>query len=228
MYDSIAKKHKARVLAKSEVAEPTSEGFGSGYEMLLLKLVEDRRTLHSLQSILSKIAKKAELLPHYDDWIDATLATGTGKPDSLLTTMMLWHIDVGNFQRGLDIAEYAIKHGLTMPDHHQRTLATVVAEEIADTAKRLMLAEEEFDVEQVLRASNMTADQEMPDQVRAKLAKVIGELTEESDPEGALVQYKTALKHDAKSGVKGKISKLAKQLNQTSEDTEEVDTETTS
>lgn len=218
MYDSLAKKHKQSVIAQSEVAKPTSEGFGSNYDMLNLKLVEDRRTLHSIQSILGKIAKKSELLPHYDDWINATLSTGTGKSDPLLTTLMLWHIDVGNFERGLDIADYALKHRLTMPDNHQRTLATVVAEEVADTAKRLMQAEQPFDEGQVLRASTMTADQDVPDQVRAKLAKIIGELTEEADPATALASYKMALQHDAKSGVKGSIKRLEKLLNQTSDD----------
>lgn len=223
MYDSLAKKHKQSVIAQSEVAKPTSEGFGSNYDMLNLKLVEDRRTLHSIQSILGKIAKKAELLPHYDDWINATLSTGTGKSDPLLTTLMLWHIDVGNFERGLDIADYALKHGLTMPDHHQRTLATVIAEEVADTAKRLMLSEQPFDEGQVLRASTMTADQDVPDQVRAKLAKIIGELTEDANPELALAQYKTAIKHDAKSGVKGSIKRLEKQLGSSAETEETTD-----
>lgn len=223
MYDSLAKKHKQSVIAQSEVAKPTSEGFGSNYDMLNLKLVEDRRTLHSIQSILGKIAKKSELLPHYDDWINATLSTGTGKSDPLLTTLMLWHIDVGNFERGLDIADYALKHQLTMPDNHQRTLATVVAEEVADTAKRLMQAEQPFDEGQVLRASTMTADQDVPDQVRAKLAKIIGELTEEADPATALASYKIALQHDAKSGVKGSIKRLEKQLGDTVETEETTD-----
>lgn len=223
MYDSLAKKHKQSVIAQSEVAKPTSEGFGSNYDMLNLKLVEDRRTLHSIQSILGKIAKKSELLPHYDDWINATLSTGTGKSDPLLTTLMLWHIDVGNFERGLDIADYALKHRLTMPDNHQRNLATVVAEEVADTAKRLMQAEQPFDEGQVLRASTMTADQDVPDQVRAKLAKIIGELTEEADPATALASYKMALQHDAKSGVKGSIKRLEKQLGDTVETEETTD-----
>lgn len=223
MYDSLAKKHKQSVIAQSEVAKPTSEGFGSNYDMLNLKLVEDRRTLHSIQSILGKIAKKSELLPHYDDWINVTLSTGTGKSDPLLTTLMLWHIDVGNFERGLDIADYALKHRLTMPDNHQRTLATVVAEEVADTAKRLMQAEQPFDEGQVLRASTMTADHDVPDQVRAKLAKIIGELTEEADPATALASYKMALQHDAKSGVKGSIKRLEKQLGDTVETEETTD-----
>lgn len=224
MYESLAKQHKASVLSRSEVVNTTTtEGFGSVYEMLNLKLVEDRRTLHSIQSILGKIAKKSELLPHYDDWINATLSTGTGKSDPLLTTLMLWHIDVGNFERGLDIADYALKHRLTMPDNHQRTLATVVAEEVADTAKRLMQAEQPFDEGQVLRASTMTADHDVPDQVRAKLAKIIGELTEEADPATALASYKMALQHDAKSGVKGSIKRLEKQLGDTVETEETTD-----
>ena len=86
-----------------------------------------------------------------------------------------------------------------------------------------MQAEQPFDEGQVLRASTMTADQDVPDQVRAKLAKIIGELTEEADPATALASYKMALQHDAKSGVKGSIKRLEKQLGDTVETEETTD-----
>ena len=101
-----------------------------------------------------------------------------------------------------------------MPDAHQRTLATVVAEEIADTAKKLATSNEITDqqIAQVLRASTITAEEDMPDQVRAKLARQVGELTEAFMPEFALEQFQTALKFDENSGVKGSIKRLEKQL----------------
>lgn len=208
-----AQRHRQAALAQKEVVNITA-GPNQAYRMLQLKLREDKQALKSKQSIQAKIELKRELVGHYDEWINATLSDGKGDQDNLLTTLMLWHIDIGNFGRALDIAEYAMKHDLKMPDAHQRTLATVVAEEIADTAKKLATSNEIDDeqIAQVLRASTITADADMPDQVRAKLARQVGELTEAVNPVFALEQFQTALKFDENSGVKGSIKRLEKQL----------------
>lgn len=220
---SPAARHRQKMLAQKEVTN-IEAGSTPTYRMLQIKLREDKQALKAVQSIQAKIELKKGLVSHYDQWIDATLATGKGDKDPLLTTLMLWHIDIGSFGRALDIAEYAIKHDLQMPDAHQRTLATVVAEEIADTAKKLATADEIDDeqVAQVLRASTITTDADMPDQVRAKLARQVGELTETTDPEYALEQYKTALKFDENVGVKGSVKRLEKQLQQDSSDNDET------
>ena len=208
-----AQRHRQAALAQKEVTNITA-GPNQAYRMLQLKLREDKQALKSKQSIQAKIELKRELVGHYDEWINATLSAGKGDQDNLLTTLMLWHIDIGNFGRALDIAEYAMKHDLKMPDAHQRTLATVVAEEIADTAKKLATGNEITDqqIAKVLRASTITAEEDMPDQVRAKLARQVGELTEAVMPEFALEQFQTALKFDENSGVKGSIKRLEKQL----------------
>lgn len=210
---SPAARHRQKALSQKEVTNITA-GPNQAYRMLQLKLREDKQSLKSKQSIQAKIELKRELVGHYDEWINASLSAGKGDQDNLLTTIMLWHIDIGGFERALDIAEYAMKHKLKMPDAHQRTLATVVAEEIADTAKKLATSDEINDqqIAQVLRASTMTADEDMPDQVRAKLARQVGELTEPFNPVFALDSFQTALKFDENSGVKGSIKRLEKQL----------------
>lgn len=208
-----AARHRRKALSQKEVTNITA-GPNQAYRMLQLKLREDKQELKSKQSIQAKIELKRDLVGHYEEWIDASLASGKGDQDNLLTTMMLWHIDIGNFGRALDIAEYTMKHDLKMPDAHQRTLATVVAEEIADTAKKLATSNEIDDeqIAQVLRASTITAEADMPDQVRAKLSRQVGELTEAVNPVFALDNYQNALRFDANSGVKGSIKRLEKQL----------------
>lgn len=225
---SPAARHRQKVLSQKEVIK--TEGKQTPvYRMLNIKLREDKQVLKAVQSIQAKIDLKRQLVGHYDDWIDATLNTGTGEKDPLLTTLMLWHIDIGHFNRALDIAEYALRHKLTMPDAHQRTLATVVAEEIAETAKKLASSDELTDeqVAQVLRASTLTAEEDMPDQVRAKLARQVGELTEATQPEFALAQYRSALKYDENVGVKGSIKRLEKHLQDSNanQDSSKDDTE---
>lgn len=208
-----AQRHRQAALAQKEVTN-IAAGPNAVYRMLQLKLREDKQALKSKQSIQAKIELKRELVEHYDEWINATLSAGKGDQDNLLTTLMLWHIDIGDFERALDIADYAMTHKLKMPDAHQRTLATVVAEEIADTAKKLATSNEIDDeqIAQVLRASTMTAEADMPDQVRAKLSRQVGELTETTNPVFALDNFQTALKFDENSGVKGSIKRLEKQL----------------
>ncbi len=210
---SPAARHRQKALSQKEVTN-IAAGPNQAYRMLQLKLREDKQALKSKQSIQAKIELKRELVGHYDEWIDATLFAGNGDQDNLLTTLMLWHIDIGNFERALDIADYAMTHKLKMPDAHQRTLATVVAEEIADTAKKLKTSDEISDeqIAQVLRASTMTAGADMPDQVSAKLARQVGELTEPTNPIFALNNFQNALRFDANSGVKGSIKRLEKQL----------------
>ncbi len=219
-----AQRHRQAALAQKEVTNITA-GPNHAYRMLQLKLREDKQALKSKQSIQAKIELKRELVGHYDEWINATLNAGKGDQDNLLTTLMLWHIDIGGFERALDIAEYAMKHKITMPDAHQRTLATVVAEEIAETAKKLATSDEITDeqIAQVLRASNITADADMPDQVRAKLARQVGELTESTNPVFALDNFQTALKFDENSGVKGSIKRLEKQLKEKAAQEKETD-----
>ena len=216
-----AARHRQKALSQKEVTNITA-GPNQAYRMLQLKLREDKQALKSKQSIQAKIELKRDLVGHYDEWINATLSAGKGDQDNLLTTLMLWHIDIGNFGPALDIAEYAMKHDLRMPDAHQRTLATVVAEEIADTAKKLATNNEIDDeqIAQVLRASNITADADMPDQVRAKLSRQVGELTEAINPVFALDNFQNALRFDENSGVKGSIKRLEKQLKDTQPETQ--------
>ena len=53
---SPAKKHKQHVMSRMTLAtNGTADGFGSAHDMLKLKMVEDRRTLKTLQSIKAKI-----------------------------------------------------------------------------------------------------------------------------------------------------------------------------
>ena len=132
---------QARTL--KDAAKPASAGQASAgrshtYNLLLLKLAEDKRALKAIESIDRKIALKHELLPYYVEWVNAVLQNGIGGADQVLMTVMLWRIDVGDFAGALAIGRYAIQHQLSMPDQYQRKTPTVLAEEIADTAKSML------------------------------------------------------------------------------------------
>ncbi|MBN4688500.1 terminase, partial [Escherichia coli] len=106
----------------------------NAYELMLAKLAEDRRRLKEVQSIERKIEIKRQILPDYAPWVQGALEAGRGGQDAVLMTVMVWRIDVGDFAGALDIAAYALRHGLVLPDQYQRDAATLIAEEIADQA----------------------------------------------------------------------------------------------
>ncbi|WOD12796.1 phage terminase small subunit [Pseudomonas sp. NyZ704] len=151
----------------------TMEG-ATAYEMQLAQLHQHRQQLHQVQSQEAKAELKLRLLPDYAPYIDGVLGAGKGAQDEVLTTLMLWHFDAGEYSVGLRIGEYVLQHGLTMPDRFNRSAACLIAEEPAELALRAMKAGNSFPVGDLLEAQRITAEQDMPDQARAKLHLAIG------------------------------------------------------
>lgn len=169
---SLAQRHQLRVRAEMEAADtPAADSMAGAttYEMQLMQLKQDQHRLKQMQSIDARNTLKPSLLPAYDAYIDGVLAGGKGAADEVLTTVMLWHFDIGSFSRGLAIAAYALLHNMTMPDRFSRTTATLVAEEIANAALDAYKQELPFDYAVLDAANKLTADKDMPDEVRAKL-----------------------------------------------------------
>lgn len=97
------------------------------------------------------------------------LSAGKGAQDEVLTTVMVWRMDAGDYAGALDIAAYVLEHGLVMPDRFARTTGCLVAEEIANAALKAQKASSTFDLAVLERTQELTAEQDMPDEARAKL-----------------------------------------------------------
>jgi len=211
---SPARAHFQRVKA-AEAAASAAPGRPMGcteYDLMLLKLAEDNRRLKGIQSMETRADIKRKLLPDYAPWVDGVLAAGNGGKDDVLMVVMLWRIDAGEYASALDIADYAIRHKLTMPDRFARTAPTVIAEELADAAKRARDGKAGFDLEQLQRAIDLTDDQDMPDEVRAKLYKELGLLLEAINPSAALAQLTRAKQLHDKVGVVKDIERIQKTI----------------
>jgi len=143
---------------------------GTGiYEQMLLQLANDRGRLKQIQSGEGKAKLKADLLPAYDSYIAGVLEAGQGAADEVVTTVMLWNIDAGRYAEALHIAGYALRHKLAMPDRFERTTGCLVAEETAEAALVALRVGGDFDPAVLDQAIALTDDEDMPDQVRAKL-----------------------------------------------------------
>lgn len=174
---SPAKRHFLRVTAAQEAAS-TAAGqpmAGTGaYELQMAQLHQHHQQLKGIQSTQGKEELKAKLLPDYAPYVAGVLASGQGAQDEVLTTVMLWRFDAGDFEGGLEIAAYVLKHGLVMADNFARKAPCLIAEVVAEAALKAARAGDAFDIGVIAEADRLTAEHDMPDEVRAKVKLAIG------------------------------------------------------
>ncbi|AQT95910.1 phage terminase small subunit [Pseudomonas azotoformans] len=174
---SIAQAHQRRARAAMEAAKTAPQQSMAGataYEHQLNQLLQDRLRLKAIQSNEGKAALKAQLLPEYIPYVEGVLAAGNGAQDDVMTTVMVWRVDVEDYSGALDIADYVLKHKLIMPDRFERTTGCLVAEEIATAALKAQKANGNFDLSILHRTVELTDAEDMPDQARAKLYLATG------------------------------------------------------
>lgn len=221
-----ARNHFLRVTAaKAEAVAERGNPLrhATGHELMLAQLAEHKRTLKQIQSIERKADAKRQMLPEYAPWVQGTLEADTGAQDEVLMTVMVWHIDVGDFAGALPLARYAIRHRLVMPDQYQRTTACLIAEEYAAMAIKAAEAGQPVDVEALGEVAQLVDGEDMPDEVRAKLNKAIGYANlalvgnlpaDQQQPcrQLALAHLQRALALHDKVGVKKDIERLERDI----------------
>ena len=177
---SPAQRNQLRKRAAKEaaaVAPVSSMAGATSYELQLAKLLQDRLRLKQVQSNAGKAELKRQLLPEYIPYVEGVLSAGNGAQDEVLTTVMVWRLDAGDYTGSLDIADYVLKHGMVMPDRFARTTGCLVAEEIATAALNAQKASGRFDLDTLTRTAALTSEQDMPDEARAKLTLALARAT---------------------------------------------------
>ena len=215
---SPARRHFQRATAAKQAARATATKPQNGdqYELMSAALWEARRTLKNIKSVAAKVEKKRELLPQFEPYIQGVLSAGNGAQDNVLVTCMAWYLDTQNLKAGLDIAEYAINHGLDTPDQYQRDTASLVTEQVAEEALAI-LEEDNVDIDELLatlhRTYAITEQADMHDPIRAKLHKAIGYAWRaKGEPHAAVENLKKALEYNGRAGVKKDIEKLERDI----------------
>ncbi len=223
---SLARKHfeKAAAAKAAGAASAGAPQAGDQYTLMQAALYEARRALKGIKSIKAKADKKRALLPDFMPYIDGVLSAGSGAQDDVLMTVMVWLFDVGELQKGLEVARYAIEHKLTTPDRYARDTAALVAEQVAEEVL-LQVREPECDSAVLTRISEATIDltegADMHDQIRAKLHKAAGYAQrawhkysgERYHLVASLDHLNSALTYNAKVGVKKDIEQMQRELN---------------
>jgi hypothetical protein len=222
---SLARRHFQRMSASTAAAaEPQAPIHANAYELQLIALANARRALKQVQSMERKAEVKRRVLPEFLPWVQGVLAADRGGQDDVVMTVMVWAIDVGNIELALEIAAYALRHKLSLPDQYKRDVATLVAEEIAEHANTALAAGTPVNLDHLANADEITAHHDMPDEVRAKLHKARGlahlalsgmageGALNKPEADMALAHLKRAVHLHDRVGVKKEIERLERAL----------------
>lgn len=228
-----AQRHMARVLAELEAeraaaADPFGVATGSQHELMLAQLHAHMRQLKSVQSTEKKVEAKRMLLPQYLDYLDGVLAADAGVQDPVVTTLLVWMLDVGDWMPALDVAAYCLRHQLALPDRFNRNVPTLLLDETSEAAIKGQLQGTNA-LAVLAKVDELTQKLDAHDQARAKLHKAIGwaamgkthtqDLNTEQIKALQLDQVRIALPHlqravelHAQVGVKKDVERLERRL----------------
>ncbi len=152
-------------------AMPTEGAAASEYQLLLAALGVDLNQLRNIESVERKIEAKRGMIDRYRPWVEGALSAETAAQDEIVTTMLIWAIDVGDWTYALALAAHVLQHGLALPERYVRKPATLIAEEFAEAGLK---NPPQIDLETLLGIVALVVEADMHDQVRAKLEKAIG------------------------------------------------------
>ncbi|MHA3081390.1 phage terminase small subunit [Acinetobacter sp. ANC 5502] len=173
-------KHQAQTAAAQASEFGTMQNLGA-YEQQLLQLNNDLARLKQIQSTTNKISLKQELIQQHLAYVDGILAARPKVQDLVVTTILVWCIDIANYSKALEIAAYVLEGNLALPDRFERTPCTFVTEEIANAFLKQLRTEQVVDIQILNQLENLVNNAElptdvrdMPDEVRAKLYLALG------------------------------------------------------
>ena len=221
---SIARKHFQRQQAQAQAQTSVDDSIAtdtSAQDLHLQLLGRDSRALKGIQSLQARNTKKAEFLDNYQDYLDGVLQADVGGQDDIVATLMVWHIDCGETDRGLQLANYVLRHDLSMPERFNWSAAIVLVREITE---QYFSHPDSVSLSNLQEVLLITADHDKPDKLQAQLHKALGNAIEvdnsvENAAEQALEHYRHAMQLDNRAGVKKQIDRLQKGLTASPEPT---------
>ncbi len=148
---SLALAHKRRVLAQGPaiaVAGAAVVGYSPAAALSSpanaqkhFKLMEDALAvdLARISEINSREVrqqlKRDELLPKYQEYVQRYRDSGLSFPNSVLVYVLIWLFDTTQFEKGLDLADFAMSQGQALPERFNRDIPTFVADEVIEWAE---------------------------------------------------------------------------------------------
>lgn len=150
------------------------------YELLQAQMYECQKQLKTFaKGTAEKNALKEKFLPEFTAHIDGAIAamneTGKALQDHIFTQIMVWQFDLKNYEKALEMAELAIKHGLEMPPQFKSSVPVFIIDHVADDAMNAFATLKTYPLEVLQRVEELTQPVSLADGARAKLKKAIGQ-----------------------------------------------------
>lgn len=150
---------------------PTDGPVATEYQQLLAALQIDMNRLRQIQGTDKKIAAKREMIGKYLPWIEGALAAEQPAQDEIVGNMLVWSLDLADWDLAFRIAEHFLKHGLALPERYKRQPATLIAEEVAEAG---LAPTPLINLVTLQKFDELLQGQDTFDQVSAKLYKALG------------------------------------------------------
>lgn len=183
---SIARQHFQKHQAQSTAEQAVEYGSMqqlNAYELQLLQLNQDRSRLKNMQSDQLRVEFKKQQISQYLPYIQGILAVKPNVQDDIISEMMVWAIDIGDFDFALELAEYVLSANIKLPDRFGRSEACFITEAISEQVLK-QLKTDDFDVhlllmlqrlEQLINDEKLSVEvRDMPDEAKAKLYLALG------------------------------------------------------
>lgn len=148
---SLALAHKRRVLAQGPLAvvagakamayTPATALASPANAQKHLKLMEagleaDLLRISEINSReLRRQLKLNELLPRYEEYVQQYRDSGLSFPNSVLVYVLIWLFDTAQFEKGVELADFAMSQGQALPERFNRDIPTFVADEVIEWAE---------------------------------------------------------------------------------------------
>lgn len=206
---------------------PTEGPVASEYQQLLAALQIDMNRLRQIESTGKKIEAKRDMIGTYRAWVEGALASETPAQDEIVANMLVWAMDVCDWDLAFRLATHVVTNDLALPERYKRKPVTLIVEEVAEAG---LAPEPRISRNQMQLFAEAFGRADMHDQVKAKLAKALGlAFKREGDAfdasadnamaggkmglfSEALDHFQTALALDKSCGVKKMIEGLERDL----------------
>ncbi|MBF7687751.1 phage terminase small subunit [Acinetobacter rathckeae] len=181
---NLARQHYQKHSAKEEAAQASEFGSmknATAYQQLQMQLKSDQARLSQVQSTSRKVMLKQDLIENYMPYVNGILEAKPAVDDEIVSRMLIWSIDIADYQKALEIGHYMLTAKLSLPDSFSRKTATFMTEQIADDFLKELKNGSEVDItvlhqlEQLINDENIDINErDMPEVVKAKLYLALG------------------------------------------------------
>lgn len=227
-----ARQHLARKAAATTPTYDTLAGAKSVAPALAPKALADYQAameidLAKIKAEVTREGKariKQTVLPTYLDFVNDYFEKGHDYPNDVAVMVMIWLLDTGDIEKGLNLALYLVKQGQKMPTRFNRPMTEFLCDFIYDWASMQLKADQS--ASPYLDLLTATAENDKWDMHPLFMSKLFSMLAKHKHRQQ---EYQVALdlcnKAEAinpeKAGVKGLIKDLQKLLDKPVKDESE-------